>query len=199
MDSDRPTLEGVEAEALFQVEIAEDRYGEQPEADGRGRDEHGLDRANAHDPLEGRLHRRRRRRGIGDDLAQHALLLELPTGGLFQAKRDEGHEDDGDGEDVEGPAPAVRPAHLIGDDTAEEWAERGGRAGAHPHRGPDAAAQRDGVGVSQERAVHHGGAGLGTPAPRRARKKTKMLMAKPVKATIRPKTKVAQATMGGRR
>ena len=30
-------------------------------------------------------------------------------------------------------------------------------------------------------------------------KKTKMLMANPVNATMRPKTKVAQATMGGRR
>ena len=37
------------------------------------------------------------------------------------------------------------------------------------------------------------------PAPKRARKKTKMLMANPVAATISPNAKVAQPMMGGRR
>ena len=46
-------------------------------------------------------------RGSPIDLAQHVLLLELPPWRLGQAEGQEGDEEDGDGQHVEGPPPAV--------------------------------------------------------------------------------------------
>jgi hypothetical protein len=53
--ADQPALEGVEPEAVLEVEVAQHRDGEQAESDGRKSDEDRLDRADAQDALERRL------------------------------------------------------------------------------------------------------------------------------------------------
>ena len=90
-----------------------------------------LERADLPEPGERRLDRDRRRLLVLDDLAEHVLLLELPTRRLPEPEREHGHDRDRDAEEQEGPPPAVVAAGERGDAGHDDRAE---------HRRPDARA-----------------------------------------------------------
>ena len=82
-----------------------------------------------------------------------SFFSNCPRGGSRNPEGEDRHQQDRDGQDVEGPAPAVRATHLRGDEAHQQRAEGHGRAAAHPHGRVDPAAHADRVGVGQQGAV----------------------------------------------
>ena len=105
-------------------------------------------------PGEGRFHRDRQRIVLGDDLAEHVLLLELAARRFGQQEPEDRDDADRNGQQDEHPPPGARPTDPRGEPADDQRAERAGHRPAQAEHAADTPSRRDRVGVGQKRALH---------------------------------------------
>ena len=85
--ADDAALERIEPELLLEIQVAQHGSREEPEADGGEGDQDRLDRADAHDPLEGCFERGRGRRCVPEDIPRARPSSRTARGAAQECER----------------------------------------------------------------------------------------------------------------
>ena len=100
-------LEGAEVELVLEVEVGEERDGDEGEADGDEREQRRAVGPDLHDALVGGAEGDRRALPLVDDLADGGQLLELAPWRVRLAQHQGADDEGGDADEAERPAPAI--------------------------------------------------------------------------------------------
>ena len=144
------------------------------------------------------LHRRLGRFGVFDDLAEHILLLELPTRRLVHEERDDAEDQAGNAEEHECAAPAFGAADPHCNEPDEQRAEVADDLGADIDHARHPGADADGVVVGEQRRLHGDVARLGDAREADRPEEHERVSAKPVRIVNTAATKLAMPTIGTR-
>jgi hypothetical protein len=139
---------------VVEVERGERAVREEHEAERAERGEHRPDGADALQPRERGLHRDRRRVLVDQELAEHVLLLVLPSRRLLDEERGHREQGDGDAEHEPGPAPAFDAPRQLGDPARQNRAGEGQAVADHVVERRHACPHADRVVVGDQRPVH---------------------------------------------